>query len=298
MKQKTDLRDTCAHCQVTNCIDLFRHLRDDNEFAGGELYTYQLLSHSFITKKGLAEHVCSNGRLLQCACFVIGTAYFNLSENEYLTIICNEIMRDLKTSFFLAMCGHYRQAILLQRCILENFLYGLYFSAEHYKFNKCNDDATTNQHNFKSWVKGGFRKQESYLLDIIEKAEINTKTETKEWKSLFNELSQFVHTILHTPMGRKIIDGNDEIPGCFAEVEFSEDGLIEWSGYFRKLVFLMLYKLLTLYPFIKKEGGGKLALRQIRAEFKSLQSKIKDPYLTQILKMRGTSYKTSNANKN
>lgn len=287
MGKKTDLKDSCAYCNVINCIDLFRHGKDDGELVGGELYVYKLLNHSRVTDEGLTKHVCSNGSLLQCACFIAGPAYVGCP-NDYLTNISIEIVRDMKASFYLAMSGHYRQAILIQRCVFENFLYGLYFHAEDYFYSKSEDDQKQVQKSFTSWMDGRFRKSDEYLLDIIERGGLITKTEKTEWRALFGQLSQFVHTILHTPTGRKIKYGNVEVSGCEAVVEFNKDSLIEWSKYYQRLFFLVLYKLLVLYPFVRKEEAGKLALKFIRAEFKSVKEELDNPYLNELLRMRGT----------
>ena len=114
-----------------------------------------------------------------------------------------------------------------------------------------------------------------------------SKAEKKEWGTLFNELSQFVHTILKTPTGKTIKYGNVEIQGCYAVVEFNKDNLIEWSKYYQKVLFLVLYELVTLYPLVKKEEAGKLALQFIRAEFKDVREELNNTYLNKLLKMRG-----------
>jgi len=285
MGKKTDLKDCCAYCEITNCINLFRHTKDDDKLVGGELYVYKQLSHSGVLNEELVKHVCSNGVLLQCACFIVGTSY-SLNPDKFLTIISNEIVRDMKASFYLAMSGHYRQAILIQRCVFENFLYGLYFHTEDYFFSKNAEDQEDVRANFMSWIDGGFRKSDADLLDIIQRGQLISKTEKKEWRNLFKELSQFVHTILKTPTGRKIKYGDVEIEGCYAVVEFNKDSLIEWSRYYQKVLFLVLCKLITLYPSIKREEAVKLALKFIRAEFKRVREELNNPYLEELLKMR------------
>lgn len=284
MGKKTDLKDSCAYCRVTNCINLFRHTKDDDELVGGELYVYKLLSHRKVWEE-LAKHICSNGVLLQCACFIVGPSYGRIPE-DYLTNICNEIVRDMKASFYLAMSGHYRQAILIQRCVFENFLYGLYFHTEDYFFSKSDEDREDVRRNFMSWIDGGFRKSDADLLDIIQRGGIISKAEKREWRTIFKELSQFVHTILKTPTGKKIKYENVEIKTCYSEVEFDKDNLIEWSRYYQKVFFLILYKLLILYPFVKKEEAGKRALKFIRAEFKDVKDELSNPDLDELLKMR------------
>ena len=285
MGKKTDLKDSCAYCGVTNCIDLFRHRREDGELVGGELYVYKRLSHSVVVSEGLTRHVCSNGKLLQCACFVVGPAYVGCP-NDYLTTICIEIVRDMKASFYLAMSGHYRQAILIQRCVFENFLYGLYFHAEDYFFSKSEDERDQVRKKFKAWIDGGFRKSDDYLLEMIQRGRLITDVEKREWHKLFGQLSQFVHTILHTPTGKTIKYGNAEVRGCEAVVEFSKDSLIEWSEYYQSVLFLVLHKLLILYPFVKSEEAGKLALKFIRAEFRDARDELSNPYLDSLLTMR------------
>jgi hypothetical protein len=188
MGKKTDLKDSCAYCRMTNCIDLFRHTKDAGELVGGELYVYKKLNHEMVIDEGLRRYICSNGRLLQCGCFIVGPAYV-LKPDDYLTNIGVEIIRDMKASFYLAMSGHYRQAILLQRCVFENFLFAIYFHAEDYHFSRGQEDTKRVQGLFKAWMSGGYRKSCIYLLDIAERAQLITVEEKKECRKLFGELS-------------------------------------------------------------------------------------------------------------
>jgi hypothetical protein len=105
-------------------------------------------------------------------------------------------------------------------------------------------------------------------------------------------LSKFVHTIAETPTGKKIKYKNIEIKTCFSEVEFNTSNLIEWSGYYQKLFFLILYKIIILYPFVKQGEAGKLALKYIKAEFKDIPVEKQDIFLQELLKMRAS--KSSN----
>lgn len=95
-----------------------------------------------------------------------------------------------------------------------------------------------------------------------------------------------MHTILKTPTGKAIKYGNVEIQGCYAVVEFNKDSLIEWSRYYQRVLFLVLYKLVSLYPFVKREEAVKLALKFIRAEFTDVRQELNNPYLDELLKMR------------
>ena len=286
MGEKTDLKDCCACCPETTCINLFIHDKKDSESIGGELYLYKRLNHSWIKNENLEKHVCANGRLLDCACSIVEAAHEQQKE-DYLTKICIEILRDMKASLYLALSGHYRQAILIQRCVFENFLYGLYFHAELYSFSKNDDDKTQVHGNFMSWINGGFPKSDAYLRDIIERGGIIGKAENKEWGTLFNQLSKFVHTIRHTPTGESITCGKAEPCGCEAVLEFDKNNLIEWSEYYQKLFFLILYELLILYPSIKKDKDVKQALQDIRTEFKGIKGELNNHYLDELLKMRG-----------
>lgn len=284
MVKKTDLKDSCACCDVINCINLFRQ-HDDDKSVGGELYLYKQLSHPRIEIEELSTYVCSNGRLLECACFIIATLN-ELFPDDYLIIVSNEAVRDMKASFYLAMSGHYRQAILIQRCVFENFLYGLYFSTEYSKFSKNNEEKEEVQSKFLSWIDGGFRKSDAYLREIIQRGGVISKEENKLWGTLFNNLSQFVHTILKTPTGKAIKYENVEIKSCYSDVEFDKDRLIEWSRYYQMVFFLILHKLISLHPPVKKEEAGKLALELLRAEFKDKRRELNNQYLDEILKMR------------
>lgn len=285
MKKKTDLKDSCASCSVINCADLFRHTKDNDEFTGGELYVYKQLTHPRIMEEDLGKYICSNAALLQCACFIIGTVSIE-NPDHYLTNICFEVVRDMKASFFLAMSGHYRQAILIQRCVFENFLYGLYFHSENCYFATSDDDEKRVQKNFNAWIDGNFRKSEEYLLDIICRGKLITKAEEKEWRALFGQLSQFIHTIRHTPTGKAIKYNDIKFHDCVSEVEFNKESLIEWSIYYQRLFFLILHKMLLLYPSVKKEQAGILALKMIRAEFRPIKQELNNQSLNALLRMR------------
>jgi hypothetical protein len=76
------------------------------------------------------------------------------------------------------------------------------------------------------------------------------------------------------------------VSGCEAVVEFNKNSLIEWSDYYQKIFFLMLHKFLIIYPAVKKEDAGRLALRFIRNEFAHLRAEINNPHLNELLKMR------------
>lgn len=285
MAKKTDFKDSCAYCKQIDCINMFSHEKDA-DLVGGELFLYKQLSHPMMEKEDLSLHICSNGRLLECACFIISTLN-DLFPDDYLIIIGNEFVRDMKASFYLAMSGHYRQAILIQRCVFENFLYGLYFSTEYYKFSKNDEDKRELKKNFDSWMNGGFRKADSYLIEIIQRGGCISKEETKLWVKLFNNLSQFVHTILKTPTGKAIKYGKDiEIKSCYSEVEFNKDELIEWSKYYQQVFFMILNKLISLYPDVKKEEAGKYALQALRTEFRDKSRELDNRDLENILKKR------------
>ncbi len=283
MKKKTNLRDSCAHCRVIECIDLFK--QGDVVLVGGELYLYNQLTHPKIMAEQIVSHVCSNGRLLQCACFITGTLY-ELFPEDFVAITSNELVRDMKASFYLAMSGHYRQAVLIQRSVLENFLYGLYFYTEEHIFSRKDDDRTQVKKRFQSWMDGGFRKSDDYLLDIIQKGGLISKEETRTWGKLFSSLSQFVHTISKTPTGESIKYNDFEIKSCYSQVEFDKTKLIEWSEFFQGVIFLILHKLIILFPSVKKKEAGALALKLLRAEFRDKKEALNIPYLAALLKIR------------
>jgi hypothetical protein len=285
MNSNNELTDTCVCCKVTPCIDLLRHKKKDDELIGGELYVYKFLKHEGILSEDLQKFVCANGVLLQCACFIIGTAY-SKNKNHFLTIICNEIVPDMKASFYLAMSGHYRQAILILRIIFENFLYGLYFHSEDYVFSKTSSAQKDVLNHFNSWISGSFRKSDDYLLDIIEKASFINKEERKAWANLFSRLSEFVHTLLHTSTGEKIKYGKVEIEGCYSEVKFDREKLAEWSKYYQNLLFLILFRIITIYPRTKQTSAVKLALKYIKSNFKDEKKEIANIYLENLIKMR------------
>lgn len=288
-KRKANLKDSCACCTQTDCVNLFKR-SDEDPLVGGEFYVYNQLTHSRIQDEQLEQDICSNGRLLECSCFIV-TTLNELFPGDYLAVVCNEVVRDMKSSFYLAMSGHYRQAVIIQRCVFENFLYGLYFFVEQHVFSRDDNDRNDVYKQFQNWIKGEFRKSDKDLREIIQRGKLITKDEQKEWGKLFGKLSEFVHTIRRTPTGRLIKHSRDEIKfeikGCYSEVEFNKEELIEWSAFYQRVIFLILYKLLILFPDVKKEDAGILALRFLRAEFKDSKRRSHDPYLDDILKMRG-----------
>ncbi len=283
MKKRKNLNSSCARCHQINCINLFK--RGDDASIGGELYLYNQLTHSKITEKRIDSHVCSNGNLLRCACFITASLY-ELYPDDFVVITSNELVRDMKASFYLAMSGHYRQAVLIQRCVLENFLYGLYFYTESHHFARNDEDRKRVKKKFQSWINGGFRKSDEYLREIIEKGGFSSREENGSWGKLFSDLSQFVHTIKKTPTGRSIKYKDFEIKSCYAEVEFDKASLIEWSAYFQEVMFLILHKLLILFAPAKKEEAVALALKILRAEFRNKKEISGSRYLAALLRMR------------
>ncbi|MFX0135568.1 MAG: hypothetical protein ACFFDN_18125 [Candidatus Hodarchaeota archaeon] len=181
--------------------------------------------------------------------------------------------------------------------LFENFLYGAYFSIEYYKFCKNEEERKDINNKFDHWVKGGVRKSSEYLLEIIQKGRIISKEEKKLWGDLFGKLSSFVHTIKNTPTGKSIKCKDPEFNACYSDVQFDKDNLIEWAKYYQKVFSLILYKLLCLYPCIKREEAGKLALRQFRDTFKDKRKELDNPYLDEILKMRAVNSASVKNNK-
>ncbi len=296
MAKKTDFKDSCAYCEQIDCINLFS-CENNADLVGGELFIYKQMSHLMIKKENLELHICCNGRLFECACFIISKLK-DLFPDDHLIIISNEFLRDMKASFYLAMSGHYRQAILIQRCVFENFLYGLYFSTEYHKFSKNEEDKNDIKKKFETWINGEFRKKETDLIDIIQKGGNISKVETKLWVKLYSNLSKFVHTIQKTPTGKAYQKKKDieikscqkkkdiEIKSCYSEVEFNKDELIEWSKYYQQVFFLILNKLISLYPVIKKEDAGKYALQTLRTEFRDKSKELDNRDLENLLKQR------------
>ena len=282
MGEKTDLKDSCAYCKITNCLDLFRHTKEyGQQLIGGELYIYKQLKHSNIDEQKYRQYICLNGVLFQCLCFVINTSNVLFPEDP-LAVICNEVVGDMKASLYLALSGHYRQAIIIQRCIFENFLYGLYFGTKYYKFSNDKSIQEDVVKEFNSWCKGNKSpKSTRELLDIIYIGRTISKDEKREWDRLYGDLSKFVHTILHTSTGEKIkeeIKGGKkerktELNTCHAVVEFNEIKLKEWASYFQRLSFIILYKVIFLYPPIKNVNEGKTALWLIRTHFKNIKKR-------------------------
>jgi len=278
----TDLKDTCACCEIIDCINLFDHKNEDPIFLGGELYLFKRFHHEKIMEEKLDNMVCSNGDLIQIACYLI-TDLNKRWPDEYVILTTNEVVRDMKASFFLAISGHYRQSIQILRCIFENFLYGMYFSTESKKFVHDDDGRKRLENNFRTWIEGDFQKNDCYLRDIIKKGGYITDWEYSNWGKLYAELCKYIHTIKQTLTGRKILHGDIEITDCYSVVEYNEERLLEWSKYYQQLFFLILYQLINMFPDVKKGKMGKEALKIIKQSFQEKKEKLDNMYLDKIL---------------
>jgi len=287
MVDELDVKNSCVSCSYIDCINLYRCRKYGDRQIGGELYLYSQFDNTKIYKEKLYNHVCLNGSLLKCACSIVFTLN-ELFPKDYLVIIGNEIVRDMKASFFLAMSGHYRQAILLQRCVFENFLYGLFFSTDYEGAIKSDEEKKNIDEQFYKWLNGDyeFRKPGKIrtIKNDLQKNYLISEEENSEWKKLNNELCHFVHTIQKTSTGMDLIKcGDVEMKSCYSDVEFDEKSLKEWSKYYQRTFFLILNKLIKLFPSIKKEETGKKAFDILDEQFKKRRGELENKYLDEIL---------------
>jgi len=151
----------CVKCGYIPCINLFKSW---DELEGEELF---LLSESI-----------RRGKVIPC---IIGVPIYTLCQctrvlakneetaNLPIVVVLHQCIRDLKCSTFLALCGHYRNAMQILRPLLENFLAGLYFTY------------TETPTDFQKWIQGDYKIPAS-LYESITGEKSNKKRYDLDWK--------------------------------------------------------------------------------------------------------------------
>lgn len=118
----TKTEHNCLKCDIIPCMNFYRPL---NEAEGGEIFVFEnTINHKL--------HVpCEIGSLIFALCKLTTPL-----DNFFGYDLFLQCIRDLKTSAFLLLCGHYRGAMQILRPVIENCLVGVYFDN---KFLLTND---------------------------------------------------------------------------------------------------------------------------------------------------------------
>ena len=105
----------CLECPLVPCINLRRVAEE----GAGELYVLESLRGQYPP--------CHSGILI----YVICRLHSLLPQLPSFWLILQSI-RDLRTSTFLLITGHYRASLIILRSVLEVFLAGLYFDYKYF----------------------------------------------------------------------------------------------------------------------------------------------------------------------
>ena len=107
-------RHKCLECPFIPCIN-FRRITEEGV---GELYVLETLHGQYPP--------CHSGVLIYVICQLHG----QLPQLPSYRLLLQSI-RDLRTSAFLLITGHYRASLIILRSVLETFLAGLYFDYKY-----------------------------------------------------------------------------------------------------------------------------------------------------------------------
>jgi len=219
----------------------------------------------------LNKYVCRNGNLLQATCFLVNPI-LELQEKSYLKDVLSQSARDLKASMFLAFSGHYRQAMQVLRCSLENLISGVYFHSDLCELRKNNGtkkEFALLETKFNNWKKSGRANIHASIRELRRGGFLNRKEE-KNWSELYSNLSKFVHTPKEYVCRMKHEKlQNIEMP-CPASTYFSEDALQAWSNSFQKVFVAILKTIVEYHPRVLESVSGKMATDDLRPIAKEL----------------------------
>lgn len=277
----------CIKCSVIECLNLFDR-STESEDVGKEMYVYSLLGKKVEVNEEIGMYVCKNGRFLQSICFLTGPIYYDFKEKSYLKEILPQTTRDLKASIFLAFSGHYRQAMQVLRCCFENIISGIYFHSDLIDLMNEDDneeEISRLEGRFNRWKEEG-RQNIRATIELLRRIGFLDRSEEKNWKNLYRNLSRFIHTpeeyVCHVKHEEEELELKSKI-ACPASTYFSETALTEWSNNFQQ-VFAVLIKTITqFHPKAFETESGKLAIKLVKVELKGYEKKI--PVAETVLKL-------------
>lgn len=269
----------CHRCTEIRCLNLSYRLKKYEDI-GHELYVYKLLGKKMEERfDELEKYVCRNGALLRATCFLIDPI-IELEEESYLKEVLFQSAKDLKASIFLAFSGHYRQAMQVLRCSFENLISGVYFHSDLCKLRKnhaSKKEFTDLEGKFNRWKKKG-RVGIRASIEVLRRIDFLNRNEEKDWKDLYSDLSEFIHTPKKYICRVKHEDILKEMT-CIALTYFSEDALRTWSNSFQKVFLAILKTIVEYHPFVLETELGKEAIDDLR----SIEEELRIPENTRVL---------------
>lgn len=238
----------CFRCEFIRCVDFFREI---GELEGNELI---VLAGTVNSRKILP---CISGTCIECLCrFALAISKTDVDiPIFYLLLQC---IRDLKCSVFLALCGHYRNAMQVLRSVVENFLTGTYFTylEDGNAFEKWIDGKYEVPDKLYREVFGKSRKLKFLNYDFILKFLLKRKImlpKIEKWvkREIIWPLNEYLHP--HFP-SFEISEKWGNHSECPAAVKFNEEKLKEWLTLFQKIICFILGGLFDIFGYEYFEG--------------------------------------------
>lgn len=247
----------CDKCPNILCINLFRKDEID-EKAGGELHILKQVLDK--TKGKLIFH--NAGGVL---CFLEDVLIGAMEDNKIslLNMHAWQCIRDLKTSLFLAFCGHLRQSMIIIRVALEMFVFGMYFQIKEYE-----DDEKLEEEWQAVWKGSPDRPSFSSTLRHLSKKNILTEDQEKTCRKLYyHEFSICVHTLAGGDVWKLIEDEELRLPLRPSSGFIKLHDLKDWFGIFVKICTFITNGYLVFSPQIKEDRKKALdSLRRLLAD--------------------------------
>jgi len=258
----------CVKCQNFPVLNLL--FEDENE-VGGEI---SVLNFSLKKKEGISIY-CTDGILLCILCQMILPTDENEDFAENFLEIFWQSHNDLRTSLFLAFCGHYRGAYQIMRSSYENIIIGFYLSS----FKVGEEKSKLEEYN--KFQSGDLFFTSNYIHEVREilreEGILTTEKDRKRLTKIYRELNLFVHP---NPKGFSRIC---EHPKCISNVQVNLDSLIEWNKCFQEVVSIFIILYVNRFLGIEGLKGKEKVLDYI--DYMTNEDSICDNYQTLIPKM-------------
>lgn len=248
----------CFECELAYCIHFFKKvdklecielIEKPSELEGMEFY----ILWETINKGAILPCIIVFPIQTLCRCNLV------LSQDEELKnlpviIVLWQCIKDLKCSAFLALCGHYRNAMQVLRPVLENFLVGLYFM-----YQKDYSD-------FIEWTKGKYKIPPSLYYEITGTKPLRKdmslnwqfcleflikKAIYPEYQNLWTKRKNYIAQKIINPLNKYLHAYfpffDIEHISCPASVKFDKKALNEWLEVLQRILYLILEYLIEVF---------------------------------------------------
>lgn len=242
----------CSSCPTLNILNLYKKGRGKERY-GGEL---TVLKASIKDEEAFPVYCCS-GSLMCLTCQMMRRE--NIDEDDwsgYFLDIFWQFHTDIRTSFFLAFCGHYKASNQIMRSAYENLITGCYLSSlEPYQEEDRVKD-------YKKHLKGKLHfnmKKIEYVERTLQKLEMYPWKNQRELRRTYNTLSKYTHPTA----GRYSFDCKKD--NCIYSVQLDTEKLREWNEYFQKAILLFIIVYVNTFLGIEGLSENEGAVRILRS---------------------------------